>query len=650
MEAATLVEVKRGKVRWALVSVLGLVFVIGLNLWVGHSELYTGASNVAGGNPPVPVLLALVLLLLLRRWLKLTDGELLAFYLFACFTLLPTTFGGVRSFFPSLVAPLYYAAPDNRLKEFWAILPDWWVPKDAAIVRGFFEGMEGRIPWGEWLPVLMRWTLFFAALWAIGFGISGFLSPSWLKNERLNFPLAQLPLQMVQGVEGRNFFASRLVCFGIFLGMMPTALMALFSFFREVRRFWDLAPYLTERPFNALRPLMIFPLVEGVGFGYLVPQEVLFSVWFFYFVLKLIALIGIGVFGWEIPAVMSIGDSFPFPHSQSVGGYLAMAVLLLWRVLKGSSPRALKKSAVQEFRSQALSVVLFSFGSIIVLAWMVLSGMALSVAGIYWLVLTLFVVTYTRIRAEVGMPYSWVYPYGAPRDFLHYAFGITGLMSLGGVRSLVLLSGLFWVARHFYLNLNGAYAADAVKIANETNLPFSVTTLMSFLAMLVGLWAAFISHLTAYYGRGANFLEGAPGTGDYRTYVAAQDYRLLSNLLNKPTSPDRWRIGFTIYGAIVTFILAHLRRWFPTFPLHPLGFPLAYAYSHHCPYWFPTLFTWAVKGLILRYGGMRLHRKLVPLFLGIALGHFLMTGVLWGGILYPLLRHKLPFPLRIVFE
>jgi hypothetical protein len=248
------------------------------------------------------------------------------------------------------------------------------------------------------------------------------------------------------------------------------------------------------------------------------------------------------------------------------------------------------------------------------------------------------------------MPYSWVYPYGAPRDFLHYAFGITGLLRMGGVKSLVLLSGLFWVARHFYLNLNGAYAADAVKLAMETQLPALPLSLLSFGAMLVGLWSAFVSHLTAYYGRGANFLEGAPGTADYRTYVAAQDYRLLSNLLNKPTPPDWWRIGFTVYGASVTLLLAHLRRFMPTFPLHPLGFPLAYAYSHHCPYWFPTFFVWAVKGLILRYGGMSLHRKLVPLFLGLTLGHFLMTGVIWGGILYPLLRYKLPFPLRIVFE
>ena len=64
--------------------------------------------------------------------------------------------------------------------------------------------------------------------------------------------------------------------------------------FRPVIRFWDLSPFLVERLINALRPLMIFPLVEGVGFGYLVPQEVLLSVWVFYFALKLVALISVG--------------------------------------------------------------------------------------------------------------------------------------------------------------------------------------------------------------------------------------------------------------------------------------------------------------------------------------------------------------------
>lgn len=120
----SLTKTERQKIRWGLVLALGVSFTISLNFWVLRSEIYTGASNIAGGNPPVPVLLALTLLLPLRRWLRLSDAELLAFYLFACFALIPTTFGGVRSFFPTLTTPLYYSSPDNRLGEFWKILPD----------------------------------------------------------------------------------------------------------------------------------------------------------------------------------------------------------------------------------------------------------------------------------------------------------------------------------------------------------------------------------------------------------------------------------------------------------------------------------------------------------------------------------------------
>lgn len=627
------------KVRWLVVATFWLIFVVSVNVWVLHTELYTGASNMAGGNPPVPVLLALCILIPFRYWLKLTDAEILSFYILACFSTLPLTYGGVRSFFPSLTAVLYYATPENRLKEFWALIPDWWVPKDTVIIRGFFEGMNGRTPWSDWIPPLALWTLFFIALWSIGCGAIWLLAYQWLKLERLNFPLAQLPIQMIRGTNGKNFFTSTLMWLGMTIGSLPTGLMVLTSLLRPVRRWWDLAPFLSERPFSALRPLMIFPLMEGVGFGYFVTQEVLFSTWFLYFVLKMFAFVGIGIFGWEIPSIMTIGDSFPFPHSQSVGGYLAIALILLYR--------GWKNRALREHKD---ALYLLFGGSTFVIAWMVISGMALPIAAIYWLILALFVITYGRIRAEAGMPYSWVYPYGAQRDFLHYAFGIKGLLRLGGVRSLVILSGLFWVARHFLLNLNGAYAADAAKIWNETFISFTAIKILAFIGFIFGLLAAFITHLKAYYKRGANFLEGAPGSADYRTYVAAQDYRILSQILNNPPSPDKWRIGFTIYGIAATAILAYLRKIFPNFPLHPLGFPLAYAYSHHCPYWFPTMLIWAIKGLILRYGGMNLYRRLIPLFLGVALGHYMMTGVIWGGILSPIFKDRWTYHFRVVFE
>ncbi len=618
-------------IRWGIVLGLGIAFTVALNFWVLHAELSSGGANIAGGNPPVPVLLALAVLLLLRRLLRLTEAEIVGFYLFAVTAFLPTTLGGVRAFFPCLTTPLYYAAPDNRLKEFWQLLPNWWMPRDAVILRGFFEGAEGLVPWSEWLPPLARWTFFFVSLWSIGWGIAWWLAPNWLRAERLNFPLAQLPCQMIQGIDGQPFFASRLVWFGMIVGMLPTGVMACRSLFQPIERFWDLGAYFVDRPFNLLRPLLIYPLVEGIGFGYFVPQDALLSVWFSYAMLKLFSLVGIGMLGWDVP-------DFPFPSAQSFGGYLAVAMLLVVRGWRQRTER------YQRFPLLALLI-----GWIFVLSWMLLSGMSLPIALLYTGILTGFTVTYTRVRAELGMPYTNVHPYGAQREFWQL-FGIPNLLRLGGKRSLVVLVGLFWLVRRFLLFQNGAYGADALKLANEIGLPMGKVWVMGLTAVLVGLWAAFVSHLCAYYRWGANFLEGAPGTGDYRTYEAAQDYRVLGWMMDAMQPANRWHIGFALYGAAIIGILARLRRSFPNFPLHPLGFVLGSAFGHHCPYWFPTLLIWAIKGVILHYGGLQGHRRLIPFFLGLTLGHYLMTGVLWAGIIYPLVRGRWGYPLRILFQ
>ena len=46
-------------------------------------------------------------------------------------------------------------------------------------------------------------------------------------------------------------------------------------------------------------------------------------------------------------------------------------------------------------------------------------------------------------------------------------------------------------------------------------------------------------------------------------------------------------------------------------------------------YWFPFLFAWTAQRVLLRYGGLQLYRRCVPLFLGMALGHILIGGFVW---------------------
>ncbi|MFQ6099284.1 MAG: DUF6784 domain-containing protein, partial [Armatimonadota bacterium] len=51
--------------------------------------------------------------------------------------------------------------------------------------------------------------------------------------------------------------------------------------------------------------------------------------------------------------------------------------------------------------------------------------------------------------------------------------------------------------------------------------------------------------------------------------------------------------------------------------------------------WFPFLIAWLAKYAIVRYGGQKAYRTLIPFFLGLVLGDY-CTGAVWA-IISPLL-------------
>lgn len=40
--------------------------------------------------------------------------------------------------------------------------------------------------------------------------------------------------------------------------------------------------------------------------------------------------------------------------------------------------------------------------------------------------------------------------------------------------------------------------------------------------------------------------------------------------------------------------------------------------------WFPLFIAWVLKGTILKYGGLKLHRRAMPFFMGLMLGEFVV--------------------------
>jgi len=103
--------------------------------------------------------------------------------------------------------------------------------------------------------------------------------------------------------------------------------------------------------------------------------------------------------------------------------------------------------------------------------------------------------------------------------------------------------------------------------------------------------------------------------------VPQEPERVTAQYLMNPTGPATMRVVFMGVGAVGMAALQALRGRFLWWPLHPLGYPMAATFAMR-NMWFSTFVAWAVKSLVLRYGGIPVYEKSRPFFLGLILGDF----------------------------
>ena len=134
-----------------------------------------------------------------------------------------------------------------------------------------------------------------------------------------------------------------------------------------------------------------------------------------------------------------------------------------------------------------------------------------------------------------------------------------------------------------------------------------------------GLWA----HLHAAYQYGASG----------KLWPAYESFNRLTYWLTTPSGGEFPLIGAFSAGSAFVVALAAVRARFVWFPLHPVGYLVSSSWAMN-PFWFSIFVAWAIKSAILRYGGLKLYRRNVPLFLGLILGEFLAdSGVSIAGTL-----------------
>jgi hypothetical protein len=590
----------------------------------------------------IVVMVNLALRRLFRRW-ALRPHEVIVIYVMILVAALTTSRGLMERWFSTMVAVNYYATPANHWDTtFFPHIPQWAVPWDVKgeaqdeIVRTFYEGLKAgtSIPWKPWLGPIGAWMIVVLALLGCYACLAAILRRQWIDNEKLSFPLVNLPVELARGEsDGKSFFANPYVWIGFALPTVVFTFNGIHGLFPSVPQIPVQYPLNQAfaglgRPWTDLGYTVAYCSMAAVGFSYFLPAEMLLSLWSFFVLLRLENIV-FSAFGASQEA-MPLYPTTIWNGYQVMGAYM----VLIWQFTRAAMPHLRQVWAEtmgrrgdqpaapgeREFIPYRFAVIGLGVCTLVAIAWMTKLGMSPWMAAIEVLV-TVFVVVVVMARSvnEAGMLMTETS--FRPVDFVRL---FTRLNSLGPqtLTALSLADATF--TRDLRGNLLSTFM-DGLKMADLVKLDrrhlFGAIAASLAITMLVGG----ALHLAIPYHRGAITLYGY----SYQ-WNAFAGFQYFQPYIDAPGTYDARLPVFFGSGVLAAVGLSVMRMRYAWWPLAPLGLALSGSWSM-IVFWFPILVAWILKSAILRYGGMKTYNRLKPLFLGLILGEF-SQAVVWATI------------------
>jgi len=516
----------------------------------------------------------------------------------------------------------WYATPENEWKQlFWRYLPRHLVVDDIKALRGYYEEPSNfftKEHFGAWFVPFLLWSVFISLLVLMMVCINVVLRKQWIEHEKLSYPIIQLPLEMMRHRDISGFFRNRGLAVGFALAASIDLLNGLNVFFPTLPqipiRGYNLRQFLTSKPWSAVGwfPVRFYPFVIGMGF--LIPLDLSFSCWAFYLIYKVQLVIGSAVGIRGLPG-------FPYGNEQAAGAYIGLCVLALWgsrrhlgAVLKkalGFSGQSNDSEEPIRYRTVLLIIIVIA-GLLLIFGFK--AGMTLWAAGVFLALYFAISVAITRMRAELGTPVHDLWYRGAtgPDTIMATIFGTKRL----GPENLTVME-LFYGFNRDYRNHPQPHQLEGFKMAELMNVKSKSIFKATIPAVVLGSFASFLLYVVMTYR-----MPYAHGT-----HVGWESFGRLRRWLDVPLTTDYPGLGFTSAGFVITWLLMFLRTRFLDWPLHPLGYALSGSWSMNL-LWFPLFLSWVIKWIALKQGGLKVHRQMIPFFLGLILGEF-VVGSIW---------------------
>jgi len=621
--------------------IIGIVFVVAICFIVSYAELVIAYIQIGFLQLPPAVIGVFFFLVVASRLLKkisirlgLTQQELMMIYCMMLIASMISSRGMMEKLIPALIAVNYYAnEPNGWDKLFFPNIKSWLVPFDIAkkprqeIAVGFYEQLDPGepIPFGPWVTPLLVWGVLILLIFFGFLCLASILRKQWVDNEKLTFPLVQLPLEFVRDEETGRFFKNSLMWLGFGLPTLIFTLNGLHGIFPSVpwvRLNHNLNQFFTERPFNAMYYTPAFISFAAVGFFYLLPAQLLFSLWVFFIFTRLQDILA-AAFGMRVSG-MPLYPTRLYIGYQVAGAYLALVVYFIY-VSSSHLKQVLKRVFTQEKIDDVGELLPYrvAFWGLIIsfllsVLWCYYSGLTLWFAVFELLIYIGFVaVVMARSTAEGGLLMTETS--FRPIDL----YVMVGQKAALGASSLTFLSFFDAIFTRDQRGLILTGFLDGLKIADGVGMKRRPLLVFFFVAIILALICSATIHLWLPYRYGANYMysyvyRGNPLWAFSDHAPALEGYRTELNWTG---------LTFFTVGIIFTAFLAFMRTLYWWWPFHPLGYALSASWTM-IVFWFPVFLAWLVKYPLMRYGGIRLYLKIRPLFLGMIFGEFSMA-VVW---------------------
>lgn len=617
------------------VVIISLVYIIPLS-YITQITQYQGMHSIDSMTYPATSALLLVFILmgvnwLLRRFNKkalFDKAELVTAYVISMVGGFVTSMGLVGFSLGSMAGLFYHARYThqeiyqpvfNRISSFVQV-------KDRAAALRFWAGTgKTEVPWGEWIWPIITWTAFWCVVFLVFLCIATMVRKRWTEIEQLTYPVT-IPVLAAVGVTDNdmlssqsNLWTNKLTYVGMIYPVVFGILALINRFvpaFPVLAGYIDLGQWFQEPPFNAFQewyPLRFYynqPLI--IGIGYLLSLELSFSLWFTH----IFAYQALKVYG--VAANRPGYDNVVLVTELSRGAFLGATVLYLWLArheLKMVFQKAIFSKQANHFddSNEPMPYAMAFWGMIVGTVLIVffstkVMGMDLYLAAYWWLIFFTTAFGFSRLRAEAGYPHSHTSA-DSPELFTIIGFGKEKV----GAQNAAVMSNSFAPVKAGFIPALMGLSLDAYKFSDEVNIKRRNITWVLIIAFILAAIVGYVFALPLIYKIGFNNVE------DYRKNVSTTVWYHM-------WIPDKiatyWRS--IAVGAIIVFICGILKTRFLWWRLNGLAFGLSGS-SWMGVFWGPFFLVWIIKGLIMRYGGTHLEKRLRPLFLGMVMGSVIMS-------------------------